>query len=67
MQQGVEEVRLSLDFRNVGYAGYALHAPHQVLSCLRIFFTLQIGKLNSVHQRIETHCPGIVWFRLQER
>ena len=67
MQQGVEEVRLSPDLRNIGYTGYALHAFHQVLSCFWIFFTLQIGKLNTVHQRIETHCSGIVRFRLQQR
>ena len=67
MQDLLNQLRLSPDLRDVGHAGHAADLFHQILACLLIGLSHQIGKFDAIHQCIKPHGAGLICVRLEQR
>ena len=63
VQDFFDQFCLRLNFWDVRNARYGGHFLHKVVFRAGIFLAREIRKLDSVHQRVETHCAGLILVR----
>ena len=67
MQNLIDQIRLSLNLRNIGHACNSSHFSVKICPGLRILLSNQISQLNPIHKRVKPNGVYLVPVRLDQR
>ena len=67
LQNLVDQIRLRHDFWNVGHACNRIDFLNQIIASSCVFLASEICQFQSIHQRIEPYCTGLILIRKDQR